>query len=169
MFTVDGMVWDFPCDIERVSQITASEISGMLLNKNYFNDVIGTFLKYTITIVVPFGAESQYARLYEIITQAVDAHTFILPYNEGTITITGRIQSISDVYRRLAGGKTHWKGIKFDVVSNSPNKTHTLGQAVARGISPIPDVSGAEAGVVYQYDGTQWIEADFQDADDTPY
>ena len=169
MFTVDGMLWDLPCDIERVSEVTASDISGMLLNKNYFNDVIGTFLKYSVTLVVPFGSEAQYARLYEIITAAVDAHTFILPYNEGNITITGRVQSISDVYRRLPGGKVHWKGIKFSVISNSPNKTHTLGQAIARGISPIPDVGGAETGALYEFDGTQWTEAEFADADDIAY
>lgn len=169
MFTVDGMVWDLPCDIDRVSEVESSEISGMLLNKNYFNDVVGTFLRYTITLVVPFGAEAQYARLYEILTQAVDAHTFILPYNEGNITVVGRVQTISDVYRKLAGGRYHWRGIKFNVVSNSPNKTHTLGEAIARGISPIPDVSGVDAGAIYQYDGTQWVEAEFQDADNIPY
>ena len=72
MFTVDGMQWTFPCDIERVSEITASCISGMLLDKSYFNDVIGTFLTYSITLVVPFGEEATYATLYEIITEPVE-------------------------------------------------------------------------------------------------
>ena len=34
-FSVDGMEWNFPVDIERVAEVTASEISGMLLNKTY--------------------------------------------------------------------------------------------------------------------------------------
>ena len=168
-FSVDGMEWNFPVDIERVAEVTASEISGMLLNKTYFNDVIGTFLQYTITLVVPFGNESAYTELYEILTDPVDAHSFVLPYNEGSITITGRVKNISDVYRKLANGKYHWKGIKFDVISNNPHKTHTLGEAITRGISPIPDIAGAEEGDTYTYNGTAWVVAEFEDADEKAY
>ena len=169
MFTVDGTEWTIPCDIERVSEMTASEISGMLLNKNYLNDVIGTFLRYTITLVVPFGYEAQYATIYEILTDPVDAHTFILPYNQGTITLVGRVENINDVYRKLPDGSIHWKGIKFSVVANVPNKTHTYGEVINRGVTPFPNVVAPQTGVVYQYNGTQWVLSDFQDADDTAY
>lgn len=165
MFTVDGMQWTFPCDIERTSEVTESEISGMLLNKTYFSDVIGTFLKYTITIVVPFGSESMYTELYEILNEPVGYHSFVLPYNQSSISLTGRVSNISDVYRKLATGVVHWVGIKFDVISNNPHKTHTLGEAITRGISPIPDISGAQEGDLYEFNGTAWIEADFEDAD----
>ena len=168
-FSVDGMEWNFPCDIDRVSEVTASDISGMLLNKSYFNDVIGTFLRYSITLVVPFGSESAYAELYEVLTDPVDAHAFVLPYNEGNINITGRVENISDVYRKLANGRYHWRGIKFDVISNNPTKTHTLGEAITRGMSPIPDVSGAEEGDTYTYNGTAWVVADFENVDDKAY
>lgn len=169
MFTVDGMHWTFPCDIERVAEVTASELSGMLLNKNYFNDVIGTYLAYTITIVVPIGAESEYSKLYDILTEPVDAHAFILPYNQGSINITGRVQNVSDVYRRMADGSIHWKGIKFSVVSNSPSKTHTLGQVISRGISQMPDVSVKPINAIYQYDGTNWVPVELDDADEKFY
>lgn len=169
MFTVDGMHWTFPCDIERVAEITASELSGMLLNKNYFNDVIGTYLAYTITIVVPIGAESEYAKLYDILTEPVDAHAFILPYNQGSINITGRVQNVSDVYRRMADGSIHWKGIKFSVISNAPSKTYTLGQVLTRGLSPMPDIEGAPLNAVYQYNGQNWVPADFQNGDNKSY
>lgn len=170
MFTVDGMQWTFPCDIQRVSEITASDISGMLLNKNYFNDVVGTFLKYTVTIVVPFGSISDYTRLYEILTDAVDAHSFVLPYNQGTITITGRVSSVSDVYRRLADGTTHWSGIQFSVIANSPNKTHSLGEAIQRGLSPLPNIVGAVQGDTYTFDGSSWVPfSGYPDADNRSY
>ena len=169
MFTVDGTQWTFPCDIERESEVTASEISGMLLNKNYFNDVIGTFLRYTVTLVVPIGYEAEYATLYEIITEPVDAHTFVFPYNQGTVTITGRVEDISDVYRRMADGSAHWVGIKFNVLANSPNKTHTFGEAVSRGLTPMPNVAVPQTGVLYEYNGSAWQVATLEDADDTAY
>lgn len=169
MFTVDGIEWTFPCDIDRVSEMQASEISGMLLNKNYFNDVIGTFLRYTITLVVPFGSQDTYTRLYEVLTNPVDAHSFVLPYNAGTITVTGRVSNISDVYRRLPDGTAHWRGIKFDVISNAPNKTHSLSEVIARGQSPLPEIGGATEGDLYEYNGTAWVAADYGDGDNTAY
>lgn len=169
MFTVDGMEWNFPCDIERITEMTESEISGMLLNKQYFNDVIGTYLKYTVTLVVPFGHMNEYSRLHGILTEPVESHVFVLPYNQTNITINARVASISDVYRRMADGSAHWKGIKFDVISNNPIKTQTLGEAITRGIASLPDISGAQEGVPYIYNGTEWVEADYQNADEIAY
>lgn len=169
MFTVDGMQWDFPCDIDRTAEMTASEISGMLLNKQYFNDVIGTFLRYSITLVVPFGSRDAYTQLYEILTQPVDAHSFTLPYNGGQITITGRVTQISDVYKRLPGGAVHWRGIKFEVVANAPTKTHTLGEAIQRGLAPMPEIGGAITGVLYRFNGSDWEQVDYQNGDVKTY
>lgn len=169
MFTVDGMLWDLPCDIERKTEMQASEISGMLLDKHYFNDVVGTFLSYSITLVVPFGKETQYARLYEVLTEPVDGHSFVLPYNRGNITITGRVTNISDVYKPMPDGSVHWKGIRFDVISNAPNKTQSLGEAITRGLAPLPDVGGAEIGVYYIYDGSTWSEADIPNGDEMEF
>ena len=169
MFTVDGMQWTFPCDIERISELTESEISGRMLNKSLFSDVIGTYLHYTITLVVPFGAMSTYTELYEIINEPVGHHTFLLPYNQGYITVVGKVENIKDLYRQLADGSFHWKGIQFEVRGNSPYKTHTLGDAISYGISPIPDISGAQEGDLYEYNGSAWILADFEDVDDKAF
>ena len=169
MFTVDGMQWDMPCDIERTAEMTPSEISGMLLNKQYFNDVIGTYLRYSVTIVVPKGREDQYTRLYEILTDPVDAHSFVMPYNRGNITITGRVENVSDIYKRLMGGGRIWRGVRFEVISNTPTKTHSLGEVVTRGLAPMPDIGGAQIGILYQFDGTSWVEADIENVDNKAY
>lgn len=169
MISIDGIQWNVPVDIERVSEMTASEISGLLLDKSYFNDVIGTYLRYTVTIVVPLGFERDYTRLYEAITEPVDAHAFILPYNNDQIAVTGRVNDISDVYVRMPNGQTHWKGIKFSITSNAPNKTYTLGEAIARGLAPLPETGGAQVGQLYEYNGSEWEEVTFDNADVIPY
>jgi hypothetical protein len=123
MFTVDGMTWDIPCDITRTAQITASEISGLLLNKEYFNDVIGTYMQYEVTLIPSPSNLSDYYSLYQIITQPVSGHTWVFPYNGTTITITGRVEEISDVYVRLPNGGRMWKGVSFTVTANNPSRT----------------------------------------------
>ena len=167
MFVLDGIQWNVGCTVERTAEITASEISGMLMDKSYFNDVIGTFMKYDIRLEVPFGREDFYNSLYEELTNPIDGHTLTVPYGGGVMNITGRIETVSDVYVRMANNTVHWKGVKFSVIANHPTKTYTLGQAIARGFTPLPDESTVDVGAVYQYSVNGWVEID--DADDYYY
>ena len=45
MWSIDGSNWDVPCTIEREAEVTASEVSGMLLNKQTIIKIID-LLKY---------------------------------------------------------------------------------------------------------------------------
>lgn len=121
MITVDGLDYEFPCDIERRAQIQSSDLSGMLLNKKYFNDPIATYMQYTITMAIPVTMMAEYAKLYEILTDPVAEHTFILPYNEGTTQIVGRVETVSDRYYKK-GGVAVWRGTQFVIISNEPIK-----------------------------------------------
>lgn len=127
-FSVDGVEWNIPCDIERISEMKSSNISGMLLNGNYFNDVLGQYLRYTVTLVVPRGQESQYTALYAMLTDPVAQHTFIFPYAQGTVSVVGRVEQISDFYAREASGFT-WRKTKFEVISNTPYRQQSLSDA----------------------------------------
>lgn len=170
MFSIDGTEWDMPCKITREASLTASEISGMMLDKSYFNDVIGMFLTYTVTIVVPLGKENFYSQLYEVLTDPVDGHTFVFPYNQDTVQITGRIEVVSDEYYKEYGGRKIWRKTSFTVTANHPTKTYTLGEAVARGLTPLPSVVDVEDGAVYEYHAnTGWQEIELKDADEVAY
>lgn len=167
MFTVDGITWPYPCDIERVAEMTPSEISGMLLDNTYFNDVLGTFMRYTVKIAVPINAMGAYSQIYEALTEPVDGHAFVLPYNSSTISITGRVGNVSDVYVRMANGGIYWKGIQFEVTSNAPSKELSLSEVITRGRAPLPYVSGVQVGDTYTYTASGWVKV--LDADDTGY
>ena len=168
MFTIDGIQWNIPCTIERTAEVTSSEISGMLLNKQYFNDVLGTFMKYTIAIAVPFGYEYLYTDIYETLTAPKDGHTFVLPYNEDTITITGRIQVVSDRYVKAQNGN-HWRQTKFTVIANHPSKTNDFGTVVATGLTPLPPDPEASVSDMYEYTQGGWVQRFYTDVDDIYY
>ena len=136
-FYIDGIQWAVPCKIERTAEMKASEISGMLLDKSWFNDVLGTYMRYEVTIVVPRGMESQYATIYEKLTEPVDGHSFVFPYNAGTLTVTGRVTDVKDVWHKV-GNANYWAGTRFTVIANNPTKTMTLSEVIARGFSPLP-------------------------------
>lgn len=158
MFSIDGIDWDVYCEISRVSEMRASEISGLMLDKSYFNDVIGTWLKYDVSIVVPYGKESDYYALYEAITKPVGAHTFVFPYNNALVTVVGRVDSISDIYEKMPGGGSYWRGIKFTAISNHPMKKVELDEVITMGIPPLPPEVSVSIGEVYEYTSTGWTQ-----------
>ena len=172
MFSIDNTIIRLPAKIVRSAQMTPSEISGMMLDKSYFNDVIGTYMSYTVAVVVPLGKEGLYDILYEILTDPVDAHSFVFPYNQTSINITGRVENVTDELYKEIGGKNIWRKTQFTVIANHPSKAYTLSEMINRGLTPIPNVSEPEADAVYEYDPEQgWIELDapYPDVDEVAY
>lgn len=170
-FTIDGIKWNFPCTIEREAEVTPSEISGMMLNKTYFNDVLGTWMKYTVAIAIPKGHEAEYTQIYEALSDPVSYHTFILPYNyqEEGLTINARVHTVSDAYVRLPNGKQTWRKTRFEIIANHPTKEVNDEEIVDYGFSPFPDTAGIEVGSVYEYTAQGWEQKDYGDGDNTYY
>lgn len=169
MFTIDGLTWDVPCEITRAAEITASDISGMLLDRSYFNDVLGTFMRYDVSLSAAFLKSARYAQIYEALTDPRDGHSFVLPYNNGTIEITGRVERVTDVYVLLPGGASYWKETRFAILANHPSKTLSLAQAVHRGRAPLPEITSVYVGDNYTYTEDGWMQMNYGDGDATSY
>lgn len=173
--TIDNYTWDVPCEIDRVSKMTASEISGLMLNKAYFNDVIGTYLEYQVTIgFKPMRGkgqdeESDYYDVYELLTDPKSAHAFVFPYNGETVSITARVEAVEDVLMRLPGDVEYWQGITFKAISIYPSKTYTQSDASAAGMPALPDIESPSEGSTYTYTNGEWEVTDYDDADGTRY
>lgn len=164
-FKIDGVRFNLPCSVDREASMQSSEISGMLLDKTYFNDVLGTYMRYSVQIAVPVGQESVYSQLYEMLTQPVEGHVFELPYNQNVVNITGRVESVQD-----KAYKNTWRGIKFAIIANNPTKEMSLNEVVTRGMSQLPNTTPLDAGAVYivnQYG--ELTRTDLGDADVRQY
>ena len=169
MFSVDGIEWPWPCDIARAAEVRPSSISGMMLDRNWFNDVLGTYMAYTVNVAVPVDRRDEYARLYEALTEPVDGHRFVLPYNGGQISVTGRVQQVTDVLVRMPGGGCHWKGVRFTVIANHPSRAISAGEAIRRGRAPVPEVAAPSQGDCYTWRDGAWVETRYADADEVAY
>lgn len=169
MFTIDGLTWPYPCKIEREAEVKPSDVSGLLLDRSYFNDVLGTYMSYTISIAIPLNDRDAYSDIYDTLTDPVDGHVFVLPYDQGELTITGRVESVSDKYVRLPDGGRYWEGTTFTMIANHPSKQYTLGEALARGRAPLPDIAAVQYGDVYTYTSTGWVKTIYTDADTVYY
>lgn len=170
MFTIDDYTWPWPCSIERAAEVRPSEISGMMLDKSWFNDVIGTYMEYTVSVAIPLDQRNMHTALYEQLTEPVDGHTFALPCNQGILQLTGRVQNVSDVYVRLANGGTYWKGLSFTITANHPTKTVGLYDVITRGRAPVPEIVQPAEGDTYVWYNGRWSKsASYADADRIAY
>ena len=170
MYTIDGITWPYPCTIEREAEIKPSDISGLMLDRNYFNDVYGTYMQYTVAVAVPTNDRDIYNQVYELLTDPVDGHEFVFPYNAGTLKVTARVQSVPDRFVRLWNDGKYWQGLRFTVAANHPTKAHTLGEAISRGRAPIPEIAQPNEGDTYTWTEGHWSRtASYPDADNIAY
>ena len=167
MFTIDGIQYYVECSIDREAEVKLSDISGLLLDGAIFNDVLGTYMTYDIKLTMPLKNKDRYAGLIEQLTEPVDGHVFVLPYNNGTIQVTGLVEDPADVWEKLPSGYTFWKGLKFTVRANHPSKQMSLGEVIQRGLTPLPDIASVEIGDAYEYTANGWMK--LPDADNTSY
>lgn len=158
MFSVDGTAWEIPCTVKRQSKLESSDISGRMLDKTYFNDVLGTYMVYTVTIAIPLNQLDKYNELYEILSDPVDGHQFVLPYGGGTIELTGRIQSVSDEYVYISKDRQHWRKSGFTITANHPSKEVELGEVISRGRTPLPEAASVVNGSTYTMTSSGWVE-----------
>jgi hypothetical protein len=172
MITIDGNQWPVPCDIEREAEVKPSEISGMMLDKTYFNDVLGTYMRYDVSIAVPPKMAMDYDTLYETLTDPVDGHLFIMPHGQGTLEITGRVESVRDTLVYTVSHRQYWKGITFTVIANHPSKVDTLQGVLVRGRSPLPEEVEYPIGTVMELTSTGWdkyVPTTYPSADEVYY
>lgn len=121
MLVIDGNDYDdIVVGIKRKAELRASDVSGFLLDGDYFNDVIGTYMSYDVQVAIPKGNEGTYTVLYQTLTDPVESHTFELPYNQGTIEFVGRVNVVSDEYLGDRNGVILWRRITFTVIANEP-------------------------------------------------
>lgn len=169
IWSIDGFEWSVPCKVERTAEMRPSEISGVLLDKSYFNDVIGTYMRYTVAIAVPMTMAAEYEELYDLITNPAESHTFVLPYGQTTLQVVGRVESVSDEYMYMDGKRNYWNGFKFTVISNYPTKEEELNEILERGMSPMPATIGIEDGAAFTWNETEGEWDVIRDVDEEYY
>lgn len=161
MFIIDGMHWDVPIGVERSAEMQQSDISGTLLDGTYFNDVIGTFLSYNVTLAIPPAMMGDYSVLYEILTDPVSDHEVTLPYGQDHVTFRAMVSDVSDTYVRV-GGMGVWRGASFTVTSVEPNKRLSNGE-VRSILDPTASKVSYPDGTVFLREDGSWTQYELAD------
>lgn len=167
MFSIDGVEYRVKCSTTRGAEIKETSISGLMMDGSYFRDILGTYYSYDIRLEMPLKNKARYAALVEKLTEPVDGHQFVLPYNDETIALTGKVVDPQDVYKELESGYTYWDGLQFSIAPNGPSKQVTLAGVIERGRTPLPNAQAPDIGDTYTWNGDEWEESsEIPDADE---
>lgn len=170
MFMIDGSAWEYPIDVTRNPDIRASEVSGEMLDGSYYNDVLGTYMNYTVKVVCPLNKRDKAATLYEALTAPVEGHTFVLPYGSGNIQIAARVEGVSDVYVCLPNGAQYWRGLQFDIIANHASRALSGAEIISRGRALMPEAAEHNEGDTWIWHNGAWVETvSYDNADTTRY
>lgn len=168
--TVDGTLYDIDATVSRTAEVSASEISGLMLDRSYFNDVLGTYMQYDITLEYPLYNRQKYANLFEALSNPNEAHSFTFPYNNDVITLTARVETVSDTVVVLHNGFQFWQKTRFSIISNYPSKFQDLDDVIEAGRMPMPTIAQPAEGDTYTYSNNEWVLAQsYDDADEKSY
>ena len=170
IISIDGIEYDVKCSVRRQADIRDTDISGEMLDGSYFHDISGTYFDYNISFLYPLYDQDKYAAIYEALTEPVDGHAFVLPYNNSTVEITAKVEMLDDEQIEMESGYKYWRGLRFGLTANAPTKVMSLSEVLTRGRAPLPDMANPAEGTSYTWDGTAWVEAVvYEDADDIAY
>lgn len=170
ILTIDGVDYDVKCRVRRQGDVRDTDISGEMLDGSYFHDVAGTYYDYEISFLYPLYNRNKYAAIYEALTQPVEGHTFILPYNNTQVTLVAKVDLVDDELLELENGQQYWRSLSFTLTANAPTKQMSLDQVITRGVAPFPDVATPAEGTSYTWNGSEWVAAVvYDDADNIYY
>lgn len=170
MIILDGIVWDVTPKIKRTSRVKSSDLSGDMMDGSYFNDVLGQYVDFEVEIGVPWYYNGgKYADFYEALTAPVDGHTLIMPYNEGMMQFTVRVEVVEDEYVRRPGGRNYWRNTTAKFIANGPTRYMDLDEVLTRGRAPLPDLGAGEIGDTWSYTSSGWVHDHYTVADDVYY
>ena len=124
--TVDGDAYPHigVSNMTRSASIMEDGNSGWTLNGVYQRSIIGTLYNYSFTLYQLGEAYAEeYDELYQLLTAPQASHTFVLPYGQSTITITGYITGTSDVMRWDEATGRLWGALAVSVQAKQPSRT----------------------------------------------
>lgn len=167
MLTIDGVEYDVKCRIVRTAELTASDISGLMLDRTYLNDVLGTYMVYEVEFTYPLYNQGLYGVLFDVLSTPVPYHSFVLPYNQDTIELTARVESVSDELVVMESGRRFWKDATFTIIANAPSKTMSLSDVIEHGMTPYPPDNTPQPGDTYAWSDVNGWEpvSSYEDAD----
>lgn len=112
--TLDGVTYRVRVvydSLVRSFELREGPNAGDMLSDRHERDLLGTKYPYTMRVEPDPRYLDDYDALFQALSAPVDTHTVTLPYGSGAITYEAMVESGSDTYAGMLGGRQRWKGL----------------------------------------------------------
>lgn len=122
MITIDGTSYDIPViSIKRRADVL-DKYAERTEDGKLHREIIGVYFNYQIQ----FGRTTdttEYAALWDKLTEAEEFHTVIVPDESGDYEFTAYFSNVGDELRKVKGASNFWQSLTVNFTAQSPART----------------------------------------------
>lgn len=82
-------------------------------------ELIGVYFNYQLKLGSTTDT-TEYARLWEKLTEPEEFHTVIVPDEDGDYTFTAYFSNVGDELRRMKNAKNYWNSLTVNFIAKEP-------------------------------------------------
>jgi len=120
--TIDTIEYDVPIvDIDRSADFLY-KFAERTADGKLHSQLIGVYFNYKLKfgdIVDP----TEYALLWDKITEPVETHIVVVPDVSGTLTYTAYFSNVKDKLRKDKAAVNYWKNLTINFIATEPERT----------------------------------------------
>ncbi len=121
MITIDGTTFDVPVIYMKRTADFLDKFAERTEDGDLQRELIGVYFNYQLR----FGQTTnttEYAALWDKLTEPVEFHTVVVPDENGDYTFTAYFSNISDELRKQKATEVFWKSLTVNFVARSPER-----------------------------------------------
>ena len=119
--TIDGVTYNVPVrSIKRTADFL-DKFAERTVDGKLHRELIGVYFNYKLQ----FGQAgmTDYAALWQKLTEPVEFHTIIIPDEDGDLTFTAYFSNVSDELVKVKGSGRYWKNLTANFIAREPART----------------------------------------------
>lgn len=119
MIIIDGEKFDVEVESINRSADFLDKYAERTESGDLERELIGVYFNYKLKLF-PGSSRSEYARLWNKLTEPTEFHTVVVPDESGEYTFTAYFANVADRLLRQRGAKNYWTDLTVDFIAKSP-------------------------------------------------
>ena len=120
-FMMDGIAYNVRVsNLTRKFSVQDTDRTGRTQDGEMYRDIIGTFYNYSMTVEQMDGDVEAFDQFWEAISQPVESHVCVFPYNQVTMTQRMYVTSGEQSVISRKSTRTHWGEMEVSFIAMSP-------------------------------------------------
>lgn len=116
---IDGELFNVPVKSLERSADYLYKFAERTVDGHLHSELIGVYINYRLEFA-PSLSVSDYAALWEKLTEPQEFHTITVPCEDGLYTYEAYFSNVKDQMRRRRGNVNYWQGLTVNFIARKP-------------------------------------------------